>query len=49
MMQFRFEVLLAERKENSPQIPAYPSSVQPVQRQPTSFNNDFENNDDIPF
>ena len=46
VLQFRFEVLLAERRENSPQVP---SSVQPVQPRPANYNNDFENDDDIPF
>ena len=49
VLQFRFEVLLAERLENSPQVPAYPAAVQPVQPQSVSINNNFENDDDIPF
>lgn len=48
-LQFRFEVLLAERRENSPQIPAYPAAIQPVQPHHISINNDFENDDDIPL
>ena len=46
VLQFRFEVLLAERRENTPQVP---SSVQPVQPRPANYDNDFENDDDIPF
>ena len=46
MMQFRFEVLLAERRENTPQVP---SSVQQVQPRPANYDNGFENDDDIPF
>ena len=46
VLQFRFEVLLAERRENTPQVP---SSVQPIQPRPANNDNDFENDDDIPF
>ena len=46
VLQFRFEVLLSERRENTPQVP---SSVQPLQPRPANYDNDFENDDDIPF
>lgn len=46
VLQFRFEVLLSERRENTPQVPSF---VQPVQPRPANYNNDFENDDDIPF